>query len=515
MSNPKLVLIVGCFGLLSNILGLFLFHEHGHGHGHNHDHGHGHSDQVHTAEEGRSHRIEIADESGPIENVLPENVVTAGMARPQPKELSKVNEDGLTAVSSKGGKATSPVSVRRPMQNGKSHHRQSSSSRRQYASAEDINVHPASFRFEIIRAASRQGDTDGDETESEREEAIEEEDEEEAGGATEQSALLPKRSHSTHDLPNGHHRPVAHDSWHATHKHSSNNDPKSGGHGGSGGHSHGDLNMRGVFLHVMGDALGNIGVIASALFIWLTPFWWRFYSDPVISLLITVIILASAIPLCKAASRILLQGVPVGMRVDEIRADIEGLPGIIGCHHLHVWQLSDTKFVASLHVQVDYDFKGEGSSRYMQLARAVRKCLHAYGIHSSTIQPEFCLDPARSPTSAHFDQQHQQEHPNDDDNKHEDDHNDQDMSRRKGGSTPRRGGGSGSGIGSAEGGGGGGGGSHGNSRRPSRAGSVKSGSAVCLLECGDECDEQGQCCVPRVEINGTNGTADRTGPGQS
>jgi zinc transporter 1 len=43
-----------------------------------------------------------------------------------------------------------------------------------------------------------------------------------------------------------------------------------------------DLNMRGIFVHVLGDALGSVGVIFTALFVWLTDFSWRFYMDPVI-----------------------------------------------------------------------------------------------------------------------------------------------------------------------------------------------------------------------------------------
>jgi len=144
----------------------------------------------------------------------------------------------------------------------------------------------------------------------------------------------------------------------------------------------------------MGDALGNIGVIASALIIWLTDYSWRFYSDPLISLIITCIILSSAIPLCRAASRILLQAVPVGMSIEKITADVKELDGVASCHHVHVWQLSDTKLVASLHIGVDFDFKDAGSQRYMELVKEVRACLHGYGIHSSTIQPEFCLNAA-------------------------------------------------------------------------------------------------------------------------
>ena len=57
------------------------------------------------------------------------------------------------------------------------------------------------------------------------------------------------------------------------------------------------MNMRGILLHVLGDALGNVGVIATGLIIWLTSWSWKFYCDPIISLIITVIIFQSALPL--------------------------------------------------------------------------------------------------------------------------------------------------------------------------------------------------------------------------
>jgi len=186
-------------------------------------------------------------------------------------------------------------------------------------------------------------------------------------------------------------------------------------------------------------------VIASALVIWLTDYEWRFYVDPGISLVITLIILASAIPLCKAASRILLQAVPAGLSIDHIKEDIEGLPGVIGSHHLHVWQLSDTKVVASIHIQVDTEIKGEGSETYMRLARQVRRCLHAYGIHTSTIQPAFApaSDTEEGPNLT------------------------QASSSRVGA----------------------------DDLNPSRATSLRDGdSQACLLECDDNCAQGGQCC---------------------
>lgn len=63
-------------------------------------------------------------------------------------------------------------------------------------------------------------------------------------------------------------------------------------------HSHaGSMNMRALVLHVLGDALGNIGVIATGLVIWLSSWGFKYYFDPVISLVITVIIFSSALPL--------------------------------------------------------------------------------------------------------------------------------------------------------------------------------------------------------------------------
>jgi len=459
VSNPRLVLIVGCFGLLSNVLGLFLFHEHGHSHGGGHGHSHGETDKLATAEEGHSHTAlaradahtaAVADESGNVADVLPESTIAGWPKSKQANRLSrggsqrqrkssqsfsKSDEDDTTAASS-----TSPMSPRRSASGSmnKRHRRHTSASRSRFASADNIPLHPASFRNDIIAASRLEDIESGTGSESE---AVEEEDQ----GPTEGSPLLghAKTNGSANHSGTAHHSHNIkninrHDSWHVDHNH---NQPKES----KDGHSHADLNMRGVFLHVMGDALGNIGVIGSALFIWLTKFSWRFYTDPIISLIITIIILASAIPLCQAASRILLQAVPAGIDIEEIKEDIKELPGILSCHHLHVWQLSGTKLVASLHVQLEYDFKGEGSARYMQLARAIRRCMHEYGIHSSTIQPEFCLD------SNH---------------RHVSDNEGPDPENKK------------------------------VDKHGSKAASLRSEPEACLLDCGDECDEGGQCCAP-------------------
>ncbi|KAK9721263.1 Zinc resistance conferring protein [Basidiobolus ranarum] len=149
------------------------------------------------------------------------------------------------------------------------------------------------------------------------------------------------------------------------------------------GKKSGLLNMHGVFLHVLGDALGSIAVIISSLIIWLSSFPQRFLFDPIISLLITCLILFFTIPLVRSAAYILLQGVPRSIPVDELRNKILKIRNVISLHELHIWQLSDNKTIASIHIHVT------NVSDYMTVATDVKKLLHSYGIHSVTIQPEF------------------------------------------------------------------------------------------------------------------------------
>lgn len=379
VTNPKLVLIVGCLGLASNILGLVLFHDVSHNHGPG---GHSHGDEEeghvhdHSHEHVHEHEHENATESSPLMKKNSDTIHSHahGHSHKHGNSKSPDAHKHLDEHENSMNHPTTPSkrkSTSSGYENAQRHRRRTSA----FGSVDNFHVHPASFRNDIIQAARFQ-----DEPFEEEEPLIDASDHEDEhtnlrnpfANGNEQSYGATSKS-----IANAHQNHI-----HSRPKESSD------GHGGHG-HSHGDLNMRGVFLHVLGDALGNVGVIATALIIWLTTWPGRFYCDPAISLVITAIILTSAIPLCKAASRILLQAVPVGLSIDEIREDIESLPRVVEAHHLHVWQLSDTKLVASLHVKVDCDVKGAGSADYMKLAREIRACLHGYGIHSSTIQPEF------------------------------------------------------------------------------------------------------------------------------
>ncbi|KAI1410280.1 cation efflux protein [Hypoxylon sp. FL1857] len=145
-----------------------------------------------------------------------------------------------------------------------------------------------------------------------------------------------------------------------------------------------DLGMMGVLFHVMGDACNNVGVIIAALIIWLTTSDARFYADPGISMGIAIMILVTSIPLVKNSGKILMQSAPKGVDIDDVRHDLEKIPGIESVHELHIWRLDQKKAIATAHVVVSNNEMAD----FMDRARTVGECLHAYGIHSATLQPE-------------------------------------------------------------------------------------------------------------------------------
>lgn len=106
------------------------------------------------------------------------------------------------------------------------------------------------------------------------------------------------------------------------------------------------LNMRGVYLHVLGDALGSVIVIISALIIKYASGKWTVYVDPGMSILMVCLILKSSIPLMRESSMILLQTVPTHIKIKEVQDRLLGhVEGVLGVHEFHVWQLAGNKII--------------------------------------------------------------------------------------------------------------------------------------------------------------------------
>ncbi|KAG5928824.1 hypothetical protein E4U42_007936 [Claviceps africana] len=396
INQPQLILIVGCAGLASNLLGFVVLGGHGHshgdeedGHGHSHDHhdhGHGHDhDQTRKAGALRS---SVADEDGAVVDILPEVIVRRATENSDSNHRIRFGDDatGQNDASNR----VPPVGPYR----GRAPHRSSKNGHSRFHSIDDLSIHPASFRQDIINASlaasygpglNAESDTSEDAPTGEAETSVNEESPLLVHGTKGGNGTIDSDSHFSHS---SNRRPRRDSSVHDGHNH---NLPRKAGVKASG-HNHADMGMNAMMLHVLGDALGNVGVIITALVIWLTDWPGKLYCDPAVSLLITAIILKTSIPLTQATARVLLQATPENISVQEIRQDVERLPGVVSCHHIHVWQLSDTKVVASMHLQVAFPINEHSGEKYMQLAKRARKCLHAYGIHSATIQPEFCLD---------------------------------------------------------------------------------------------------------------------------
>ena len=176
-----------------------------------------------------------------------------------------------------------------------------------------------------------------------------------------------------------------------------------GGSGGGHGHSHGDsagnkdkdkdkakkkrnMNVQGVFLHVLGDALGSIGVVIAGVVVEYgesTLGRSRFLADPIASLVIVMLIMAGTVPLVRRCVRILLQHAPVHVGVSTLREELTSIDGVLDVHDFHVWQLTEQKIVCSLHAIC------RGGVDFMKLSDTMKLRLHRAGIHASTIQPEF------------------------------------------------------------------------------------------------------------------------------
>ncbi|KAA6386919.1 MAG: zinc transporter, partial [Streblomastix strix] len=144
-----------------------------------------------------------------------------------------------------------------------------------------------------------------------------------------------------------------------------------------------NMNIQGIFVHMIGDALGSVGVMISAFIILFGKFSWRFYFDPACSLVVCMLILRSAIPLVIRSSKILLLSSPSSIDHIEILKAIEKCHGVGSIHAFHIWELVSPKIYASCHIRVKpgYDF----STTVIQ----VKSVFHKYNIHNSTVQPEF------------------------------------------------------------------------------------------------------------------------------
>lgn len=143
-----------------------------------------------------------------------------------------------------------------------------------------------------------------------------------------------------------------------------------------------DVNMRSVFIHMMGDTLSTAAVILGGAAIYFTGSAW---IDPVLSLCIAALILWSSIAIVRETLNILLEGAPRGVSLGEIRTKLQGISGVEDVHDLHVWSLGAQTHALASHVTIA-DIPPSESARILEEINDV--LLRNFHIHHTTIQFE-------------------------------------------------------------------------------------------------------------------------------
>lgn len=147
-----------------------------------------------------------------------------------------------------------------------------------------------------------------------------------------------------------------------------------------GGHHHENLNMRGAFLHVVGDMLGSAGAIVAAL-VMLGTGW--YLADPILSAGIGLLILWSAWHLLRESVDVLLEATPKGIKTRDVRERMLQVECVIGVHDLHIWTVTSGLVALSAHVQVT-----DSRAWRNVLTDLVQLLRDEFGIVHATLQPE-------------------------------------------------------------------------------------------------------------------------------
>ncbi|GBR53266.1 cation efflux system protein [Neokomagataea thailandica NBRC 106555] len=131
--------------------------------------------------------------------------------------------------------------------------------------------------------------------------------------------------------------------------------------------AHDDLNMRGAFLHMASDAVMAFAVVLAGIAIAWTG---QTIIDPVVSLLVSLFIIAGTWSLLKGSVTLSLDGVPDGIDIVQVEQTLRALPGIQDIHHLHVWPMSTTETALTVHILRDAENETVTNAQIIDAARA-------------------------------------------------------------------------------------------------------------------------------------------------
>ena len=147
---------------------------------------------------------------------------------------------------------------------------------------------------------------------------------------------------------------------------------------------HGDVNLRGAFLHMAADAAMACTVVLAGVLIWCTGWRW---IDPATSLVVAVVIVAGTWSLLRHSLDLALDAVPPGIDRHAVEDFLRGLPGVIDLHDLHIWGMSTTETALTAHL-----VRPHLPTDDAWLRRAAEELRRHYGIGHATFQIEHGQD---------------------------------------------------------------------------------------------------------------------------
>ena len=180
-------------------------------------------------------------------------------------------------------------------------------------------------------------------------------------------------SHSLH----GHDHDHDHDHDEHEHEHHHDSDDEIGLHD-ENEHKNTNVNLRASFIHILGDALQNVGVLIAGGIIFLFPH--LSIADPICTYIFSIIVGLTTIRILKDCLFVLMEGSPVAIDIEQLERDLKDIPGVKEIHDLHVWSLSIGKISLSCHICSDNPQK--------TLKKAKKIITKKYNIDHNTIQVE-------------------------------------------------------------------------------------------------------------------------------
>ena len=166
-----------------------------------------------------------------------------------------------------------------------------------------------------------------------------------------------------------------------------------------------DINVRSAFVHMLGDALGSVAIVAGAIVIRYTG-WQRI--DPALSVAIGVLIIWTAWDIVNESLNILLEGLPRGLELQAVSCAMREVPGVLDVHDLHIWSLGSSTHALSCHALIE-DVPPSASDRILQNLNNM--LCDRFSIRHTTVQFEHVGCPVSEsgcvlPTGAHTHHSH-------------------------------------------------------------------------------------------------------------